>query len=805
MAKPQLLLVDADPRSVRVLEVSLKNEGFSVTTASDGADALEKLQFAVPDLILSDTRLPRVNGFELVSTLKENPELAAIPVVFLTSDKSIEDKVRGLELGVEDYLTKPIFVRELITRVNILLARKTQQRIATGHVAARTRFSGSLEDMGVVDLLQTVEVSRKSGIAKVTNGQRQATIYFREGRVVDAEHGQLRGEEAVYRALIWNSGRFEVEFTSIDNEEIITTSTQGLLMEGMRRIDEWGRLAEQLPSTTAVFDVDHEGLLERLTEIPDELNAILRLIDGTRSLMVIIDESPFDDLSTLSVISKLYFEGLLTLVADTTDSVVPDGNRASLRTTVNPDETAPWSGRGGARSSVRPSAPPMDSPHPRPMPVPDAAQSRPPQSLSSAFEDEASFADLNFELSSDPRPNTAALASASAAESAQVSEGIPAPAAAPVALTRPLTSSATDVGLDEGKRGAPRTLIDGTRTFERYGLDPSSWVEPLRPDAGGAQTQAAPRGGARGPSRGEESQRAAAINVPAVSNAPLSESDSVPSHDTPSAPELVATSARSSDSERVAKERAPLVAAAASDGVDEQFFEQGERGTDEGGAASLPPEASGARRLNVTRVDGAEDAAVTRQIVARRQQNFKWIVRVLGVAVVLSGYAALTHWAGETPPAAPASTPPEVPAASPVRGNEPTTVDQPRGAAPQLEAQQLEVQRPGESVGEGSAAPAATAAANGTQSGAPSGAEEPAALREAQSEAQRHPAPTVRTAPPARPRATPRPKAKPAAASPEPNPNTAEAPNESTRLKQPEGSGAASRKPPTARFPSAQP
>lgn len=312
MAKKQLLLVDADPRSVRVLEVSLKKAGYSVTTAGDGADAFAKINFSTPDLILTDTRLPGLDGYELVRRLKEQPDLSGIPVLFLTSQKSVEDKIRGLELGVEDYLTKPIFVRELITRVNMLLARRTQERIATSQpLSARTRLSGSLEDMGVVDLLQTFEVSRKSGVAVIHDGARDAYIYFREGKVVDAELGKLRGEEAVYRALIWTEGSFEVEFRPVQNEDIVPTSTQGLLMEGMRRVDEWGRLCEQLPSLTTVFEVDHDELVERLNEIPDELNGILKLFDGRRSLLLVVDESPFEDLSTLGTITKLYFEGLL--------------------------------------------------------------------------------------------------------------------------------------------------------------------------------------------------------------------------------------------------------------------------------------------------------------------------------------------------------------------------------------------------------------------------------------------------------------------------------------------------------------
>jgi DNA-binding response OmpR family regulator len=350
VAKKQLLLVEPDPQSLRVLEVSLKKAGFSVTTAADGGDALSKVELSTPDLILSDTRLPRLDGYELVRRLKERPEYSGIPVVFLTGQRSIEDKIRGLELGVEDYLTKPIFVRELLARVNLLLARRTHDTMATNvPVSRRTRFSGSLEDMGVVDLLQTFEVSRKSGVARVSDGRREAKIYFRDGKVVDAELGRLRGEEAVYRALILASGDFEVEFCPVQNEDIIPTSTQGLLMEGMRRVDEWGRQLEQLPPLETIFEVDHEQLVERLNEVPDELNAILRLFDGRRTLLDVIDESPFEDLSTLSTVSKLYFEGLLVVSQrQPEEDVVPSSEvEASMRPErgtpsdeVVPDSTA---------------------------------------------------------------------------------------------------------------------------------------------------------------------------------------------------------------------------------------------------------------------------------------------------------------------------------------------------------------------------------------------------------------------------------------------------------------------------------
>jgi CheY-like chemotaxis protein len=314
LAKQSLLLVDGDTKSLRVLEVSLKKAGFNVTTAVNGRDAVEKVETSAPDLIISDTKMPEMDGFALCQKLKETPDWATIPFIFLTNQKDVEDKVRGLELGVEDYLTKPIYIKEIITRVKILLQKKQRQSLEgdTGKRETKTKFAGALSDMAVVDLIQTIEISRKSGVIHFRNPEgRRAAIYFRGGKVIDAELGRLSGEEAVYRLLVWTDGEFEVEFKNVRRKDVIELSSQGLLMEGMRRVDEWGRLCEQLPPLETVFEVDYKELAERLSEIPDEINSILRLFDGRRTLIHVVDDCDFGDLEALNVISKLYFEGLI--------------------------------------------------------------------------------------------------------------------------------------------------------------------------------------------------------------------------------------------------------------------------------------------------------------------------------------------------------------------------------------------------------------------------------------------------------------------------------------------------------------
>ncbi|MDD9936774.1 MAG: response regulator, partial [Myxococcales bacterium] len=303
--------MDADVRSLRVLEVSLRKAGYSVAACPDAQNALEMLELSKPDLILSDTRLPEMDGFAFVEEIRKHSEWVDIPLIFLSSDVSVESKVRGLEQGVEDYLTKPIYIKEIIARVNLVLQRKQREGLEERTTAGKTRFTGSLADMGLVDLLQTIDNSKKSGVLYLSSGANQGAIYFRDGSLVDAELGGLHGEKAVYRMLVWGDGNFEVDFREVRREDVIQTSTQGVLMEGMRRLDEWGRLLEQLPELESVFEVNDEELLERLAEIPDEINAILRQFDGHRSLMQVVDLCAMDDIEALTAISKLYFEGLI--------------------------------------------------------------------------------------------------------------------------------------------------------------------------------------------------------------------------------------------------------------------------------------------------------------------------------------------------------------------------------------------------------------------------------------------------------------------------------------------------------------
>jgi two-component system phosphate regulon response regulator PhoB len=121
--KQKILVVDDEPEAVELVEFNLKQAGYDVATAADGAEALKKTRGLLPSLIVLDLMLPEVDGLEVCKMLRRDPATAAIPIVMLTAKAAEIDRVLGLELGADDYLTKPFSPRELVLRVKKLLAR----------------------------------------------------------------------------------------------------------------------------------------------------------------------------------------------------------------------------------------------------------------------------------------------------------------------------------------------------------------------------------------------------------------------------------------------------------------------------------------------------------------------------------------------------------------------------------------------------------------------------------------------------------------------------------------------------------
>ena len=119
----KIYIVEDDKNIAEIEEFALKNVGYEVNTFSNAKDFEKKMESKYPDLILMDIMLPDRDGLSLVRDLREHPETATIPVIMVTAKTSEMDKVKGLDQGADDYMTKPFGVMELISRVKAMLRR----------------------------------------------------------------------------------------------------------------------------------------------------------------------------------------------------------------------------------------------------------------------------------------------------------------------------------------------------------------------------------------------------------------------------------------------------------------------------------------------------------------------------------------------------------------------------------------------------------------------------------------------------------------------------------------------------------
>ncbi len=311
-----ILIVEEDESIRRILDLSLRHAGFAVGLASTHEEALKRLADG-PDLVIAGATNP--DGLALCRRVKQSGDRLP-PAVVLISEPGLESKTRGLEAGADDFVVKPIYVQEVVARARALLQRRERERLELSANGAADeapaprpdRFVSDISDVPLVDLLRAIAAHQKSGVAVISaDGGGRGEIFFRQGNVVDAEVGRLSGRDAIYRLFCWSVGRLEVEWKSIRRKDTIEMRPQDLLMEALRRVDEWRRLLAGLPPLDTIFEVDYRMLAERLADIPDEVNRILRLFDGVRTFLQVIDDCGLPDLDAAASIGKLCQERII--------------------------------------------------------------------------------------------------------------------------------------------------------------------------------------------------------------------------------------------------------------------------------------------------------------------------------------------------------------------------------------------------------------------------------------------------------------------------------------------------------------
>jgi len=311
MNERSILIVDSDAKNLKVLEDTFREASFVTATAKSADEALKILGEASFNIILSDLSAPSIDGYQLLKEIQRNPSQEGQNIVYTSIKSDIWNRVKSLKLGAKDYIVKPIHASEILARVNMVIRR--MQKNQKNQVSANNQFSGRLEDLAVIDLVEIFGAEKKTGILTINNENgHSGQIVCNRGLVVSANTQALQAEDAIYKMMHWNRGRFSMLFTEVHVEDEFTISNMGLLLQGAKMMDLRSELLKQLPSLDAVIiTTSNFKKITSQKEMNSELKEFLTLFDGERTLGRILDDSHENEIVTLKRIVKLYKLGFL--------------------------------------------------------------------------------------------------------------------------------------------------------------------------------------------------------------------------------------------------------------------------------------------------------------------------------------------------------------------------------------------------------------------------------------------------------------------------------------------------------------
>ncbi len=245
-ARIKVLIVD-DEENIRHLLRLAFEDGFEVMEAVDGMDGFEKALDFRPHIILSDIMMPRLDGYGFYRKIKSRPETASIPFVFVSAKKDVDERVVGLDMGADDYITKPFSIKELKAKVRSI-TKKINVMKELGSL------EGLLKEVDLVDVIQLIEMGRKTGMLLLESSWGPGRVYFDHGTPIYAMTENWGGIEAFNIMLSWKEGRFKLDQRAVSIEPNIEHSGgQELLMEGVRLADEMEESLRSLPPGDTVL------------------------------------------------------------------------------------------------------------------------------------------------------------------------------------------------------------------------------------------------------------------------------------------------------------------------------------------------------------------------------------------------------------------------------------------------------------------------------------------------------------------------------------------------------------------------
>lgn len=302
----KIFILDRDKNYITPLSKGLISAGFQVVCWDESQKAIELARELKPDLIICEVDLQDIDSHEFFKDFRSLPESKSTPFIFLSSQKKVDDRIKNIEIGIDDYIAKPFYIEEVVSRVKNLLTEIAG--LHDSQIETEKGFSGNLTEMNLVDLIQTLELGKKSAILKLKHHSSIGVVHISKGELVNARLENLTAEQSIMRMFTWTTGTFFVDITNVDPSRKITKNNKELIDIGVRRINDWEQIKQGLPPLNAIVTKTNHNNYEQLN--PEE-KGIIESVENKVRLCDIIEQCHLDDLKALEIVRGLHQKGYL--------------------------------------------------------------------------------------------------------------------------------------------------------------------------------------------------------------------------------------------------------------------------------------------------------------------------------------------------------------------------------------------------------------------------------------------------------------------------------------------------------------
>lgn len=250
--QPVILIIDDDLAQQEILGEHLLLSGFQPLHALSCESAFALLRSHLVSLILLDVNMPKVDGFQTMERLQADDKTKKIPVLFLTSMDRQYLKIKGLELGADDYITKPYNSAELIARIKAILRRTVGPKWQPGQI------QGDIQAIGLSELLQNIAQSGRT--SKIVMPDMEGEIVAADGNLLLIRQGEFSGLEALLRLLLAEKGHFSVQYDHVPEESVTPVqSVFAALLTAANQVDQLKIAAETTGQANPLLKISPQG------------------------------------------------------------------------------------------------------------------------------------------------------------------------------------------------------------------------------------------------------------------------------------------------------------------------------------------------------------------------------------------------------------------------------------------------------------------------------------------------------------------------------------------------------------------